>query len=231
MTNESDIIEDSTSQDPSGEPPEPYVSTREKRFEVVATIILASAALLTAWAGYQSSLWGGIQSSYYTQASAARTEAAQLRTESNQLRIVDLSLFENFVDARISGDEELADFYSERFRPEFDAAFGAWMALDPFDNVDAPNSPLAMPEYQLASEAQADALDATAATKFTDGEDANTYSDFFTLSTVMFATALFFAAISERFSYVRLRVMLLTFAAVGLVGGIIVALGQPITTG
>jgi type VI protein secretion system component VasF len=43
------------------------VSHSEKRFEILATVMLAVAALATAWSGYQASLWDGIQSSNYTQ--------------------------------------------------------------------------------------------------------------------------------------------------------------------
>ena len=213
------------------EPDAPYVSMREKRFEVVATFLLAFAALATAWTGYQASLWDGIQSSNYTQASAARTEAAQLRTEANQFRLADLSVFESFVDASVSGNDELAGFYRARFRPEFEVAFDAWIALDPFADPEAPSSPLAMAEYQLAADAEATTLDARADTLFREGEEANTDSDIYTMSTLLFAIVLFFAAISERFDYQRVRVFLLSVAAVGLVAGVVVAIGQPITAG
>ena len=221
-------------QDAPDEPTEPAalpVSMREKRFEVVATFLLAFAALATAWTGYQASLWDGIQSSNYTQASAARTEAAQLRTEANQFRLADLSVFESFVDASVSGNDELAEFYRARFRPEFEVAFDAWIALDPFADPESPPSPLAMAEYQLAADAEATTLDARADTLFREGEEANTASDIYTMSTLLFAIVLFFAAISERFDYQRVRVFLLSVAAVGLVVGVVVAIGQPITAG
>ena len=218
-------------QDANAEPEPPYVSKREKRFEVVATVLLAFAALATAWTGYQASLWDGVQSSNYTQASAARTQAAQFRTEANQFRLGDLSVFENYIDAAIDGDEELASFYRDRFRPEFVPAFEAWEALDPLNNPNAPPSPFAMPEYQLAADEEAATLEASASALFSEGEDANTYSDVYTMSTLLFAIVLFFAAISERFDYFPMRVLLLSLAAVGLVAGLAVAVGQPITTG
>ena len=218
-------------QDANAEREAPYVSEREKRFEVVATVLLAFAALATAWTGYQASLWDGVQSSNYTQASAARTQAAQLRTEANQFRLADLSVFENYVDATIDGDEELASFYRNRFRPEFVPTFEAWEALDPFGDPNAPPSPFAMPEYQVAPDEQATEFEARASALFTEGEDANTYSDIYTMSTLLFAVVLFFAAISERFEYVRMRVLLLSLAAAGLVAGLVVAVGEPITTG
>lgn len=207
------------------------VAPSEKRFEIVATALLALAALATAWSGYQASLWDGIQSSNYTQASAARTNAAQQLTEANQYRLGDLSVFESFIDASLSGDTELADFYRVRFRDEFEPAYEAWVALDPQANPDAPPSPLAMPEYQLAQEQEAIELTARAEAKFAAGEDANTYSDIYTASTLFFASALFFAAISERFDYRRARISLLVIASLGLIAGFTVALTQPITTG
>ncbi len=226
MTNEHDAAEE-----PGIEPDPPYVSRREKRFEIVATVLLAFAALATAWTGYQASLWDGIQSSNYTQASAARTEAAQLRTEANSYRLADLSVFQNYVDAFIDGDEELAAFYRDRFRPEFEPAYEAWIALDPFENPDAPPSPFALVEYQLQADDEAVALELRADTLFEEGEIANTDSDEYTLATLLFAVVLFFAAISERFDYIRMRVILLSLAAAGLIAGIAIAFGQPITTG
>jgi hypothetical protein len=84
-----------------------------------------------------------------------------------------------------------------------------------------------MAEYQLAADAEATGLDARADTLFREGEQANTDSDTSTMSTLLFAIVLFFAAISERFAYVRVSVFLLSIAAIGLV----VAVGQPITGG
>jgi hypothetical protein len=207
------------------------VSLHEKRFEIVATLLLGVAALATAWSGYQASLWDGIQSSNYTEASALRTRASQKLTEANQFRLGDLSEFENFIDATVGGDTELADFYRERFRDEFEPAYEAWSALDPLTNPDAPASPLAMPEYRLADDKEAEDLTARADAKFTDGEDANSFSDTYTATTLFFAAALFFAAISERFSYQRARASLLGLATVGLIVGTTIMLTQPITWG
>jgi hypothetical protein len=47
----------------------------------------------------------------------------------------------------------------------------------------------------------------------------------------LFAAVLFFAAISERFEYFTAQVVLLAIAGIGLLVGIGIAVGQPITTG
>jgi hypothetical protein len=218
----------------TAEPQDPWTggtSRPERHFEIVATVLLALTALATAWSGYQASLWDGIQSSSYSQASALRTRASQKLTEANQFRLGDLSVFENYIDARVGGDAPLADFYRKRFRDEFEPAYEAWIARDPFSNPDAPPSPLAMPEYQLSDDQEARDLTARAEAKFNEGEVANRHSDAYTATTLFFAASLFFAAISERFSYRRARASLLGLAAFGLVGGTVLIVTQPVTTG
>lgn len=205
-------------------------TTHERRFEIIATVLLAVAALSTAWSGYQASLWDGIQSSDYSQASALRVESTRRFTEANQYRLADLSLFENYVDARLTGETEVATFYRQRFRDEFVPAVEAWEATDQTD-PDAPSGPFEMEEYHLAVEDEAKDLEARAHATFEDGEAANDYSDTYVATTLFFASALFFAAISERFSIVPARVALLTMSALGLVTGIAVAATQPLTSG
>jgi hypothetical protein len=220
--------------DTAVEPPEdtrPLVSRREKRTEIITVAILAFAALSTAWSGYQASLWDGIQSSNYTQASGSRTNAAQQRTAANQFRLADLSVFENYIDAVLEENEEIADFYFQRFRDEFRVGYDAWIALDPLNNPEAPPSPFAMPEYQLSQDAEAERLEARADELFQAGEDANTISDIYTLTTLLFAAVLFFAAMAERFEFFKAQVALLAIAGIGLVIGLVIAGGQPITSG
>jgi hypothetical protein len=209
---------------------EPKAHT-ERRLEIVATVLLAVSALAAAWSGYQGALWDGTQSSNYTRASGMRTNAAQQLTEANQFRLADLSVFENYLDATLLGQTELANFYEERFRDEFQPAFDAWIALGPLNNPDAPPSPLAMPEYKLAADKAAAELTAQADATFDEGEDANTVSDIFVLTTLFFASVLFLAAISERLEVFALRVGLLSVAGAVFIAGVVVALTQPVTTG
>jgi hypothetical protein len=177
------------------------VSQSERRFEILATVLLALAAVATAWSGYQASLWDGIQSSDYSKAAALRTESAQQHTEANEDRLADLTVFENFIDATIDGDTELAAFYRDRASGEFESALEAWLELDPLNNPDAPPSPFALPEYQLEAERESTRLAAEADATFASGEDANNVSDAYVATTLFFAAALFFSAVSERFEY------------------------------
>ena len=197
--------------------------------EIGATVLLSIAAVATAWSGYQASLWDGIQSSFYTQATAARTQASQSNLEANQNRIIDLSLVESYLDARTDGHAQLAEFYRSRMRDELRPAFDAWIVLEPETNFDVPRSPQYMPQYHLAAEERGAALNQAADEQFKAGEGANATSDTYVATTLFFASVLFFAGISERFEFRPARIFLLTLAGASLAVGIVVALSQRVT--
>src|SRR4051812_50202367 len=129
--------------------------TSERRLELVSTLLLALAAVATAWAAYQARQWTGEQSTGYSQATTARlTENRSAALADRQVQI-DVATFTQWLDARAQGDGELARFYRVRFRPEFQPAFGAWLATEPLRNAGAPETPFAMPQYRLAAPALA----------------------------------------------------------------------------
>jgi len=206
-------------------------SRRERRFEGVATILLAVAALAAAWSGYQASLWDGVGSTHDADAAAVRTRAATAAGEANQLRLADLGVVESFVNATLTGNATLADFYRERARPELKPALDAWIAAHPLTNPNAPPSPLSMPEYKVAKDAEAARLAADADKANAESRRASHVSNRYTLATLLLAAVLFFAAISERFEVFVPRVTLLSLAGFGLVAGILVMVVQPVTGG
>ena len=109
-------------------------------------IILAVTSLFAAWSGYEAARWSGIQSAEYSWASASQSEA-NLETSKGYLEALeDESNFSGWASAYISGNDELATFFQQRFSPEFETAFIAWLATSPRTNPDAPASPIKMPE-------------------------------------------------------------------------------------
>jgi hypothetical protein len=176
--------------------------TRENRFdrsfEVAATVLLAIAAVATAWAAYQSARWHGEQARAQSASIAARVESTRAADVANRQGQIDVALFTQWVDAFAREETELAAFYRRRFRPEFQPAFRAWTATRPLENRDAPLSPFAMPQYRLAATADADRLEAQAAAA---SERVGRYiqrADNYSLTVVLFAASLFFAGISTR---------------------------------
>jgi len=180
--------------------------------EIVATLLLALAAVATAWSSYQATRWNGEQAKAAgrTPASGSRQRAAGLAAAQTQ---VDVATFVQWVNADTSKDKALADFYRDRLRQEFRPAFRAWMATRPAENLDAPPTPFAMAENQLASTANAQRLDqaaqATSAMVSTNIQRATNY----VLGVVMFSVALFFAGISTKLQTPALRRILLVLGS------------------
>jgi len=169
-----------------------------RRFEVVATVLLAVAAVATAWAAYQSARWHGEQARAQGASVAARVESTRASGDANRATQIDVALFTQWVDAYAVDETELAAFYRARFRPEFRPAFQAWVATRPRENPDAPLSPFAMPQYKLAATAEAERLEAKAAAATVSVGQFIQRADNYSLAVVLFAASLFFAGISTR---------------------------------
>jgi len=193
----------------------------EGRFELAATVLLAIAAVATAWAAYQSARWHGEQAKAQSASIAARVESARSAGVANRQTQIDVALFTQWVDAYALDRTELAAFYRKRFRPEFEPAFEAWVATRPRTNPDAPLSPFAMPQYKLAATATADQLE-TRASAFS--ARVGIYiqrADNYSLAVVLFAAALFFAGISTRLSAPTPRKLILGLGYTLFLGAVI----------
>jgi hypothetical protein len=192
---------------------------RHHRVDLLAAVLLAVAAVATAWSTYQSTSWRGVQAQHTARSTAAHIAAAEISTRAGQLTQVDISTFEQWIDAEVGEDPELADFYRERMRAEFRPAFDAWLATDPLDDADAPSTPFELPEYRLAETERADAARATAVAESATAAHALDRADHYMLGVVVFATALFFAGISTKFRSVGRRELLVGCGYALLIGG------------
>jgi hypothetical protein len=196
--------------------------------EIIATVVLALATLATAWSGYQSARWGGVQSTSYSQAGALRTESTRASTQAGQFVQIDIGLFVNWINAFAADDQRLADFYQQRFTPELTVAFDAWLATDPINNPDAPKSPFAMPEYTPRRADEAARLEQEASETFVDGNAANEISDQYVLNTVVLASVLFLAGVQSRINSVPARMFIVTLGSLILAYGLYIIATSPI---
>jgi hypothetical protein len=166
--------------------------------EIVATILLALAAVATAWSSYQAARWNGEQAKTSSAVNKARIEAARASDLANAQTEVDVATFSQWVDAYARKESFLADFYFKRFRKEFKPAVNAWLATRPLRNPAAPLTPFAMPEYRLAATADAERLDARAEELAAQVRRNIQRSTNYVLAVVLFAVALFFAGMSTK---------------------------------
>jgi hypothetical protein len=188
--------------------------------ELVAVIVLAVTAVLTAWSGFQSSKWGGEMSIAFSRASTARLEATRHAAQADAARGFDLNIFGIYVQAVAEENEPLREFVETRFTDHFVVAFDAWVAMNPRENPDAAPSPFALPEYQPPGEAEAAEADARADELFAQALRNNQRGDNYTLLTVLFALVLFFTAVSQRLRSAALTWAVLVGATVLLFIGI-----------
>jgi hypothetical protein len=181
----------------------------DRHFELAATVLLALAAVATAWASYQSARWHGEQAKSQSASIAARVESTRAANVANRQGQIDVALFTQWVDAYARDETELAAFYDKRFRPEFKPAFDAWVATRPRANPSAPLSPFAMPQYKLAATAEADRLESKAAAFSARVARVIQRADNYSLAVVIFASSLFFAGISTRLRSSTTRMVVL----------------------
>jgi hypothetical protein len=206
-------------------------SRADHRLELAATLLLAIAAVATAWSSYQSSRWHGQQAKAQSASIAARVESTRADGVANRQVQIDVALFTQWVDAYARDESELADFYRRRFREEFTPAFDAWIATRPLRNPDAPLSPFALPEYKLAATSDAATLEARAAAA---SQSVGRYiqrADNYVLAVVLFAASLFFAGISTRLHTRGMRAAILGLGYCFFLGTVVWLATFPIDVG
>jgi len=195
----------------------PIVETQKGDFnhwiEIVSAVLISLATIGSAWCAYQSALWAGEMMTSYNLADAARTESVRMSNRALQLTTIDVNLFTEYVAAYSNGNEDLADFFMTRFRPELKLATMAWIETQPLINPDAPGTPFEMPDYQSAAQAESDRLLNEAVDRLGDARKANERSDQYVLLTVIFASVLFFGGISTKFRSVNIQIGLVALAS------------------
>jgi len=211
--------------------------------DIVATIVMAFAALATAWSAFQSDQWGDTMSFSLNEAGAARTESTRSFTRAGQLSSIDVATFLAWVEAvqreSAAGEIDTTDGYQPdpdtlsgflyaRFRPEFLTAMEAWLATRPLLNPDSPPTPFAMEEYQVAEEVEAQRLLEEAQTKAALAHTADDNDDKYVISTIIFAGIFLFAGLSTKMRSRQGQFLMLGFSIVLLLFGVIFLLTVPI---
>jgi hypothetical protein len=226
--------------------PETAAQRLDRRFELFEAIVLAIAAVLTAWAAFQATKWSGEQADNYSRAGAVRTESAKASTRGGQLTVIDVTTFTSWIAAlgaedRAGQDNGLADdgtytplsgtesaFIYDRFRTEFRIAVDAWLDTDPLSSPDAPRTPFTMPEYAVADLQRASELESQAEAYAADARQANQRGDNYVLMTILFASVLVLLGIGSKMDTFRARAFLFGVAGVTLLGAAIVMFTFPV---
>ena len=202
---------------------------RTKRVQVFSTVLLAVAAVATAWCSYQASRWTAEYRAASGRTNAIRLEAARAQGLVEAEKQVDVATFTQWVDAYSLRRTELADFYFRRFRTEFRPAVLAWLKTRPLTNLDAPLTPFAMPQYKLAAAEKVRQFDAEAELSSAKGQRDNQRSTNYVLAVVLCTTSLFFAGMSKVGGSLRQQEVLLAIGWAVFVGTVIWIATSPVS--
>lgn len=214
--------------------------------ELVAALLLAVATVLSAWSAFQATKWSGTQAIHFAQAGALRTDSAKAAGRANAEQIVDVSTFVSWLNALVDerrvnpsasvgpngtyqpDPQSLSGFLFERLRPEFRTVVELWLAQRPLQNPDAAPTPFALPQYHLASQATADRLEREADQQAALARRDNQRGDNYVLTTVLFASVLFFAGMSTKLRSARNQAITIGLAVTVFVGGIALVATFPV---
>lgn len=204
------------------------IDPTDRWVEILAAAILAFATVASAWSAYQATRWNGVQAVAFAEAGAARVESVRASDLADTELAIDVEYFAIWLDGVSRDDEVLTTFLEERFRDEFSVAFQVWLAADPFVNKDAPKSPFEMDEYELAASRDAEVFRQEAEASTAAAIEANQTGDKYVLTTVLFASVLFFAGIGTKFQSRWIKAALLLFGLTAFVAGVIILSTFPI---
>ncbi len=222
----------------------PRARQRDERLEMLFTLIMAFAAIGTAWSGFESSSWGSVQSNMTSQANALRLQSNRKATEAGQLRTLDVITFTAWITAinqEMQSDPSAypaegfvvrentgSGFLYARFRSEFKPVLGRWLELQPLRNPAAPSTPFVMPEYQLSAQTEADALLMKAELHSNKAQAASKQSSRYMLMGVIFALVLFFVAVGNKAKSAKSRLLLFSMSVVLLLGAMATLASFPV---
>lgn len=194
--------------------------------ELAAAVLLSLATIMAAWSAYQSTRWNGERARVASVASAKRVEATRATTIQETQTIIDVQVFLEWHRAAREGDQEGMVYLYEQSRPEFKEVLDVWLTQAPPGEI-PPGSPFFMPEYALASEAEAAELSAEADAALASAQEANQRADNFVLAAVLMATVLFFAGVGAKFRGRHIRMMMLVVGVLVFLGSVAFIFSMP----
>ena len=215
-----DAVETVFSDDYAPAAPEDPWEKRQRLLDSWTAIILAIAAVATAWASFQASQWSGAQSDRQSESTILRSDAGRAQTAATADTVIDSQTWLSWVSAVDAKQEAKAKFLSTRFSPTLKTAQADWLSGVKLDDQGVPvviplGTPLDLPSYQLPKQIESDTKAAQAEAKLGEADQAANNSTGFVLVALLFAMVLFFASIATKFTAPKVQV-LLTVISIGL---------------
>jgi len=217
-----ELVDVVLAEDMSPQEPEDPWERRQRILDSWTAIILAVAAVATAWASFQASQWSGAQSDAQSTSAIARADAGRAATAATTDTIIDSQMWLSWIAAVDSKQTARADFLDNRFSPQLVVAQKVWLSGVQLDAQGVPvvvpaGTPLDLPAYVVPKQVESDRDAARAEAYLAYADTAAATSTKFVLLAVMLALVLFFASVATKFSGPKVQVMLTIVALVLLV--------------
>jgi hypothetical protein len=181
--------------------------------EPIVALLMALTTVGTAWCSYQSAAWTRQSNRLMNEFNALERRAGLLSVQGMQQATIHTAMFMEVLAAKQAGNEQLANFYVERFPPDVRKAYDAWLAQRPFENPSADPHPFVPNLYEPRGTRDAADAITKAAISQQEARTAGNVSGQYLANTVLFATVLFFASASGKFEQRRVRSVAFAFAA------------------
>jgi hypothetical protein len=180
--------------------------------EVLAVALLGVATIGSAWCGYQATRWNGREGDLAREAAVTQTEVARLFGLATQTVSYDANIISQYAQAFSDGNEPLMNFYRQTLvRPAFLPVLDKWEA-----QIAAGETPTNLledteyiDEYLEPYRAESQRVESISVR----GEEAGSHADAYVLTTLLLASALFFAGLTTSFRVRFARLLLLAAAS------------------
>ena len=189
-----------------------HEAPRKGWVEPIVALLMALTTVGTAWCSYQSAAWTRQSNRLMNEFNALERRAGLLSVQGMQQATIHTAMFMEVLAAKQAGNEQLANFYVERFPRDVRKAYDAWLAQRPFENPNADPHPFVPRLYEPRGTREAADATAKAASALTEARSAGSTSGQYLANTVLFATVLFFASASGKFEQQRVRSLAFAFA-------------------
>lgn len=206
---------------------------RLDRIEIVIAILLGVAAILTAWATFQSSELSGSVAGLYSAGIRAADQASQDYNDATAIAVADESIFLEYTKALHTGQKELATYVHESLMsPELAASVDWWEEQPHTSGAKSPftedNPHWSSPLYDAAK-----ARDAEAEAMFVEADRIDALAAAFDILSIIIAIGLFLFGVASLVRQVPIKIGLSIVGSILLIFSIIrlIHLGNPAGVG
>ena len=181
--------------------------------EVLAVVLLGVATIGSAWCGYQATRWNGEENELARRASDLQVEAAREFGLATQIVSYDSNMIAQYARAVSEGNERLQEFFKvSLIRPAFLPTLEQWE--QEVADGGSPRNLISDEEYLEEQLSGYRDTEARAQAMTVESDEAGSNADDYVLTTLLLASALFFAGLTTSFRVRFAQVMLLAGSVV-----------------